>query len=80
MRSQAPVPVDLEPVPVDLESVLLATDDGSEPVGRDGGQGHPAGVVGVAESTVVKHLEQIYARSGVHSRTQAVRLCGPALS
>jgi len=36
--------------------------------------------LGVAESTVVKHLEHIYARSGVHSRTQAVRLCEPALS
>jgi hypothetical protein len=72
VRSQAQVLVD-------LESVLLATDDGSEPVGRDGGQGHPAGVVGVAESTVVKHLEQIYARWGVHSHTQGVRLCGRAL-
>jgi DNA-binding CsgD family transcriptional regulator len=36
--------------------------------------------LGVAESTVIKHLEHIYLRSGVHSRTQAVRLCEPALS
>jgi DNA-binding CsgD family transcriptional regulator len=36
--------------------------------------------LGVAESTVMKHLEHIDVRSGVHSRTQAVRLCEPALS
>jgi DNA-binding CsgD family transcriptional regulator len=33
----------------------------------------------VAESTVVKHLEHIFSRSGAHSRTEAVRLCEPAL-
>jgi hypothetical protein len=32
------------------------------------------------ESTVMKHLEHVDVRSGVHSRTQAVRLCEPALS
>ncbi|MET0864216.1 MAG: helix-turn-helix transcriptional regulator [Nakamurella sp.] len=33
----------------------------------------------VAESTVVKHLEHVFSRSGAHSRTEAVRLCEPAL-
>jgi LuxR family maltose regulon positive regulatory protein len=38
-----------------------------------------ARALGVAESTVVKHLEHVYARVGAHSRTQAVRLCEAAL-
>jgi len=33
----------------------------------------------VAESTIVKHLEHVFSRSGAHSRTEAVRLCGPVL-
>ena len=33
----------------------------------------------VAESTVIKHLEHVFSRSGAHSRTEAVRLCEPAL-
>jgi DNA-binding CsgD family transcriptional regulator len=38
-----------------------------------------ARALGVAESTVVKHLEHVYARVGAHSRTQAVRMCEAAL-
>jgi DNA-binding CsgD family transcriptional regulator len=33
----------------------------------------------VAESTVVKHLEHVFSRTGAHSRTEAVRLCEPLL-
>ena len=47
---------------------------------RDGlGNAAIARALGVAESTVVKHLEHVYARIGAHSRTQALRLCGTAL-
>jgi DNA-binding CsgD family transcriptional regulator len=47
---------------------------------RDGlGNAAIARTLGVAESTVVKHLEHVYARIGAHSRTQALHLCGPAL-
>lgn len=35
--------------------------------------------LGVMESTVVKHLENVYARTGARSRTQALRLCAEAL-
>jgi len=35
--------------------------------------------LGVAESTVSKHLEHVYAKSGARSRVQAVTVCGPAL-
>jgi DNA-binding CsgD family transcriptional regulator len=38
-----------------------------------------ARALGVAESTVVKHLEHIFTRTGAHSRTQAVQLCAAAL-
>lgn len=34
-----------------------------------------ARTLGVAESTVIKHLEHVYARVGAHSRTQAIRIC-----
>jgi DNA-binding CsgD family transcriptional regulator len=47
---------------------------------RDGlGNAAIARALGVAESTVVKHLEHVYTRIGVHSRTQALRLCGSTL-
>jgi DNA-binding CsgD family transcriptional regulator len=47
---------------------------------RDGlGNSSIARTLGVAESTVVKHLEHVYARVGAHSRTQALRLCAAAL-
>ena len=47
---------------------------------RDGlGNAAIARALGVAEATVVKHLEHVYARIGAHSRTQALRLCGTAL-
>jgi DNA-binding CsgD family transcriptional regulator len=47
---------------------------------RDGlGNASIARVLGVAESTVVKHLEHVYERTGAHSRTQALRLCSTAL-
>ena len=36
--------------------------------------------LGVAECTVVKHLEHVYARIGAHNRAQALRLCSTALS
>jgi DNA-binding CsgD family transcriptional regulator len=36
--------------------------------------------LGVAECTVVKHLEHIYGRIGAHSRAQALQLCSTALS
>ncbi len=35
--------------------------------------------LGIAESTVIKHLEHIFSRTGARSRTQAVQLCGTAL-
>jgi two-component system, NarL family, nitrate/nitrite response regulator NarL len=31
--------------------------------------------LGLSESTVGKHLEQVYQRTGARSRVQAVRLC-----
>ncbi|HEU4491310.1 MAG TPA: helix-turn-helix transcriptional regulator [Jiangellales bacterium] len=34
--------------------------------------------LGLSESTVGKHLEHVYARTGAHSRIQAVRLWAPA--
>ncbi len=47
---------------------------------RDGlGNQQIARQLGVAEATVVKHLEHAYARLGAHSRTQAVQLCASAL-
>jgi DNA-binding CsgD family transcriptional regulator len=33
--------------------------------------------LGVSESTVGKHLEHVYARTGARSRVQAVRMCAP---
>jgi DNA-binding CsgD family transcriptional regulator len=33
--------------------------------------------LGLSESTVGKHLEHVYARTGAHSRVQALRLCAP---
>jgi DNA-binding CsgD family transcriptional regulator len=36
--------------------------------------------LGVAECTVVKHLEHVYARIGAHNRAQALQLCSTALS
>ena len=36
--------------------------------------------LGVAECTVVKHLEHVYARIGAHNRAEALRLCATALS
>jgi DNA-binding CsgD family transcriptional regulator len=36
--------------------------------------------VGISEGTVRKHLEHIYARLGVHSRTEAVARIAPALA
>jgi len=35
--------------------------------------------LGIAEATVVKHLERVYLRIGAHSRIQALQLCGDAL-
>lgn len=35
--------------------------------------------LGVAEATVSKHLEHVYAKSGARSRVQAVAACAPAL-
>jgi DNA-binding CsgD family transcriptional regulator len=35
--------------------------------------------LGVAEATVSKHLEHVYAKSGARSRVQAVAVCAPAL-
>jgi DNA-binding CsgD family transcriptional regulator len=47
---------------------------------RDGMPSHQiAHALDIAESTVIKHLEHIYARTGAHSRTQAVQLCLSAL-
>jgi DNA-binding CsgD family transcriptional regulator len=47
---------------------------------RDGMPNHQiAQALNIAESTVIKHLEHIYARTGAHSRTQAVQLCLSAL-
>jgi DNA-binding CsgD family transcriptional regulator len=47
---------------------------------RDGMPNHHiAQALAIAESTVIKHLEHIYARTGAHSRTQAVQLCLSAL-
>jgi DNA-binding CsgD family transcriptional regulator len=47
---------------------------------RDGlGNHQVARHLGIAEATVVKHLEQAYSRLGAHNRTQALQLCGPAL-
>jgi DNA-binding CsgD family transcriptional regulator len=40
---------------------------------------HIAHTLDIAESTVVKHLEHIYTRTGAHSRTQALQLCASAL-
>lgn len=48
---------------------------------RDGlGNAQIARRLGVAPSTVVKHLEHVFSRSGAHSRMEAVRLCAPSLS
>lgn len=33
--------------------------------------------LGLSESTVGKHLEHVYDRTGAHSRIQAVRMCAP---
>ena len=50
------------------------------PYVRDGMPNHHiAQALAIAESTVIKHLEHIYARTGAHSRTQAVQLCLSAL-
>ena len=38
-----------------------------------------ARALGVAESTVTKHLEHIFNHTGAHNRTQAVQLCAAAL-
>lgn len=35
--------------------------------------------LGVAEATVGKHLENVYAKSGARSRVTAVAICAPAL-
>jgi DNA-binding CsgD family transcriptional regulator len=47
---------------------------------RDGMPNHHiAQALGIAECTVIKHLEHIYRRTGAHNRTQAVQLCLSAL-
>jgi len=47
---------------------------------REGfGNAEIAKKLGVAEATVVKHLEHVFRRAGAHSRTEAVRICEPAL-
>jgi len=67
-RATGPAPV---LTPREREVLLLV---------RDGlGNAAIARALGVAESTVVKHLEHVYARIGAHSRTQALRLCRNAL-
>ena len=38
-----------------------------------------ARALGVAESTVIKHLEHIFNHTGAQNRTQAVQLCAAAL-
>ena len=38
-----------------------------------------ARALGVQESTVIKHLANVYGRTGTHSRTQALRACAGAL-
>ena len=48
---------------------------------RDGlGNAQIARQLGVAQSTVVKHLEHVFSRSGARSRAEAVLLCAPALN
>ena len=48
---------------------------------RDGlGNAQIARQLGVAQSTVVKHLEHVFSRSGARSHAEAVLLCPPALN
>ena len=42
-----------------------------DPVTRGDTDAQIAGALGIARSTVNKHLEQIYRRLGVHTRTAA---------
>jgi DNA-binding CsgD family transcriptional regulator len=48
---------------------------------RDGLTNQQIGArLGVAQGTIVKHLEHIFARTGSHTRTQALQLCANVLS
>ncbi len=48
---------------------------------RDGlSNGQVARHLGIAEATVEKHLEHVYARTGARSRVQALNLCAAALT